>query len=298
MTCGGGVETAAAARDRETEPMARKRDSVRIQDVQVVILCGGKGTRLREETEYRPKPLVEVGEKPILWHIMKGYSHHGCRDFVLCLGYRGKQFKEYFLNYEFMNNDFRLNVRTKRASVVNGRTPPEDWTIVFADTGLESPTGGRIKRIEKYVKGDVFFATYGDGVSDVDLAALLEFHLRHGKVATITGFHPRSKYGQMQTGRDGRILAFREKPRLRDYVNGGFFVFDRRIFSYLDNHSVLEEEVFERLVREEQMVLFEHDGFWFAMDTYKDYLEINAMNDRGDTPWMVWRRPGGGEPNG
>jgi glucose-1-phosphate cytidylyltransferase len=269
--------------------MARISSAVRIGDIPVIILCGGKGTRLREETEYRPKPLVEVGERPILWHIMKGYSHFGCRNFVLCLGYRGRQIKEYFLNYDYMNNDFRLDLRSRRATVTNGRTPAEDWRIVFADTGIETPTGGRIKKVEGYVKTNVFFATYGDGVSDVRLPALLDFHLRHGKIATITGFHPRSKYGQLQTGRNGKILAFSEKPRLRDYVNGGFFVFDRRIFSYLSEHSVLEEEVFERLVREQEAVLFQHDGFWFAMDTYKDYLELNALAQRGETPWMVWR---------
>lgn len=270
----------------------------RIQDIPVVILCGGKGTRLREETEYRPKPLVEVGEKPILWHIMKEYSHYGCRQFILCLGYRGQMFKEYFLNYDFMNNDFRLNVRTKRTSVVDGRTPPEDWNIVFADTGLETPTGARIKKVEKYIKGDVFFATYGDGVSDVNLAALFEFHRQHGKIATVTGFHPRSRYGQMQTGRDGKVLAFREKPRLRDYVNGGFFVFDRRIFSFLSDDTMLEEEPFERLVEAKEMVLYQHDGFWFSVDTYKDYLEINAMNDRGYTPWMTWLPSGKGNADG
>ena len=263
---------------------------MKIADVPVVILCGGKGTRLREETEYRPKPLVEVGDMPILWHLMKGYSHYGCRRFVLCLGYKGRQIKEYFLNYEVMNNDFRLNTRSKRASIVNGRTPPEDWTILFADTGFETPIGGRIKKVEKYVGTNVFFATYGDGVSDVDVAALLAFHRRHGKIATITGFHPRSRYGQLRTRRNGKVIGFQEKPRLKDYINGGFFAFDRRIFSYLNEQSVLEEEVFEQLVRDEQMVLYQHDGFWFAMDTYKDYLEINAMMERGETPWMVWQR--------
>jgi len=268
---------------------------VTLQEIPVVILCGGKGTRLREETEYRPKPLVEVGDKPILWHIMKGYAHHGCRRFVLCLGYRGKQIKEYFLNYEFMNNDFCLDIRSKEASVMNGRTPPEDWTIVFADTGSECPTGGRIKKVEKYVRPSVFFATYGDGVSDVNVASLLDFDIQHGKIATITGFHPRSKYGQLQTGRNGRITGFYEKPRLRDYVNGGFFVFSREIFSYLNEQSVLEEEVFEQLVQEQQMVLYQHEGFWFAMDTYKDYLEINAMMEREETPWMIWRESGNGK---
>lgn len=260
-----------------------------LANVPVVILCGGRGTRLREETEYKPKPLVEVGGRPVLWHIIKGYSHFGFKTFILCLGYKGRAIKEYFLNYEYMNNDFSLNTRSKECRVLKPQNAAEDWTIIFADTGPETNTGGRIKRIEGHIPGDVFMATYGDGVSDLDLKALLDFHLRNKKIATITGFHPRSKYGQVKIGSDGEILAFQEKPLLQDSINGGFFVFHRKFFEYLDDDCVLEREPFERLVAEKQMALYNHEGFWFALDTYKDYLEINAMFEAGNTPWMVWK---------
>jgi glucose-1-phosphate cytidylyltransferase len=261
---------------------------MRKRNVPVVILCGGRGTRLVEETEYRPKPLVEIGGKPILWHILKGYSHYGFRSFILCLGYKGNAIKEYFLNYEVMSNDFRLNTRTKARRILNAPEAPEDWEIILADTGKDTNTGGRIKRVEKYIKSAVFMATYGDGIADINIQKLLEYHLRQGKIATISGFHPRSKYGQVWTSRDGKILSFREKPRLRDTINGGFFVFNREFLDHLDEDCVLEHKPFERLVAEKQMALYNHPGFWFAVDTYKDYLDINEMCRNKQTPWMVW----------
>lgn len=257
-------------------------------NIPVVVLCGGKGTRLREETEYKPKPLVEVGGKPVLWHIMKGYGHYGFNTFILCLGHKGNAIKDYFLNYDTMTYDFSLNTRSKTRRIFDAQRPPEDWEIIFADTGAETNTGGRIKRVERYVRGETFFATYGDGVSDVDLGALLSFHRGHKKIATITGFHPRSKYGRVKVGKNGEALAFHEKPRLADSINGGFFVFDRKIFDYLDDDCVLEREPFQRLVAEKQIAVHNHEGFWFAIDTYKEYLEINAMVEAGKTPWMVW----------
>jgi len=259
-------------------------------DIPVVILSGGKGTRMREETEYKPKPLVEIGGRPILWHIMKAYSHFGFRTFILCLGYRGQAIKEYFLNFDTMNNDFVINTRSREYRLLDASIRTEDWDIVFADTGMETQTGGRIKRIEKYVQSDLFFATYGDGVSDIDISALLEFHRRQKKMATITGFHPRSKYGQVHANASGEILSFEEKPRLKDTINGGFFVFQREFFSRLDDDCVLEREPFEGLAREKQMALYRHEGFWFAVDTYKDYLEINRMVQERHTPWMVWEK--------
>ncbi len=259
------------------------------KNIPVVILCGGKGTRLREETEYKPKPLVEIGGRPILWHIMKGYSYFGFNNFILCLGYKGQAIKEYFLNYEFMNNDFALRIKTKEYCTLDSKTPLEDWNIIFSDTGAETNTGGRIKKIEKYVKSDFFMATYGDGISDINIESLLEFHLQHKKIATITGFHPRTKYGQVRVRKDGKVLSFQEKPWLKDFINGGFFVFNRKFFDYLEEDCILEKEPFERLVEEQQMVLYKHEGFWFAVDTYKDYLEINTMFERGETPWMLWK---------
>jgi len=159
------------------------------KNIPVVILCGGKGTRLREETEYKPKPLVEIGEKPILWHIMKGYSYYGFNNFILCLGYKGNAIKEYFLNYEYMNNDFILSTKSKKCQKLSSQAATEDWNIIFADTGKDTNTGGRIKRIEKYIDSDIFFATYGDGISNVNIEKLLDFHNKHNKIATITGFH-------------------------------------------------------------------------------------------------------------
>ncbi len=219
---------------------------------------------------------------------MKGYAHFGFKSFILCLGYKGEAIKEYFLNYEYMNNDFELNTRSKEISRLGSEDNGEDWNIIFADTGQETNTGGRIKKIEKYIKTDLFFATYGDGISDVDANALLAFHKHHGKLATITGFHPHSKYGQIQMGENGDVLAFKEKPRLKDLINGGFFVFNRDFFKYLDEKCILEREPFETAAADRQMVLYRHEGFWFAVDTYKDYLEINAMYAKSEKPWMIW----------
>jgi glucose-1-phosphate cytidylyltransferase len=258
--------------------------------IPVIILCGGKGSRLREETEYKPKPLVDVGGKPILWHIMKGYAHHGFNKFILCLGYKGHMIKEFFLNYEYMSYDFMMNTKTKERKIFDSRNSREEWDIIFADTGKDTNTGGRIKKVKKYVPNEIFMATYGDGLSDVNIESLLDFHIRQKKMATITGFHPRTKYGQVNIGERGEITSFQEKPSLADYINGGFFVFDRRFFGYLKEDSVLEREPFERLVEEQQLGLYKHEGFWFAVDTYKDYLEINGMYESGTTPWMIWRK--------
>ena len=259
------------------------------KNVPVVILCGGKGTRLREETEYKPKPLVEIGGKPVLWHVMRGYSYHGFNNFILCLGYKGNAIKEFFLNYEYMSSDFYLNVKTKKHKILDNQNSMEKWEIIFADTGKDTNTGGRIKKVEKYIKSEIFMATYGDGISDVNIGNLLAFHLQHKKIATITGFHPRTKYGQVKIGEKGKIISFQEKPRLEDFINGGFFVFNKAFFNYLDDECVLEKEPFEKLVDEQQMVLYKHEGFWFAVDTYKDYLEINSMYKNNQTPWMVWK---------
>jgi len=232
----------------------------------VVILCGGVGMRLREETVFRPKPLVPVGGKPILWHIMKLYAHHGFTDFVLCLGYKGEMIRDYF---------------TK-----NNR---EGWNIIMENTGEKTNTGGRIKRIEKYIDGDTFLATYGDGVSDVDLGGLLAFHNKHGKLATMTGVHPWSKYGQVLAQPDGTVTNFVEKPILNDRINGGFFVFKRQFLDYLGENDVLEHTPFTRLVKEKQLILYNHDGFWHCLDTFKDKLELEEMWQSGKPLWRTWQ---------
>jgi glucose-1-phosphate cytidylyltransferase len=258
-------------------------------NIPAVILCGGMGTRLREETEFRPKPLVEVGGKPILWHIMKIFSHHGIREFVLCLGYKGAMIREYFLNYRLMNNDFTLRLGSPDHPHVYDSDLPEDWSITFADTGLEAMTGARVKRIQRYVNQDYFMLTYGDGVSDINLAKLWEFHRQHGKIATVTGVQPTSRYGEL-TVEGCQVQAFNEKPRSRDgLISGGFFVFHRRFFDYLndDNGCILEREPLERLCREGQLMSYLHTGYWHCMDTYRDFVALNEQWKR-NPPWKVW----------
>lgn len=257
-------------------------------DYQVVILCGGRGTRLREETEFKPKPLVEIGGYPILFHIMKHYAHFGYQSFVLCLGYKGWMIKEYFLNYEYMNSDFTITLSKERQIEVHGAGRVADWQVTLADTGLQTMTGGRIKRIEKYLTGDTFFATYGDGLSDLDLHELVKFHKQKGRIATVTGVHPISRFGEIEANDQGIAHYFGEKPRLDDFVSGGFFVFDRRIFDYLDENSVLEEEPMRQLTKEGQLAVYPYEGFWTSMDTYRDYLELNKIWEKGRPQWKLW----------
>lgn len=256
--------------------------------MKVVILCGGQGTRMREETEFKPKPLVDVGGRPILWHIMKLYSHFGHRDFVLALGYKGQMIKEYFLNYEAMNNDFTINLANRRLLTIHDNLR-EDWNVTLVDTGIETNTGGRIKRVQPYIEDEDFFCTYGDGVSNIDLDALYRFHKGHGKMATLTGLHPVSKYGVFQHADDQLVTGFKEKPRMDDLVSGGFFVFNRRIFDHLHDNAVLEAEPFERLTQERQLAVYVHEGFWQSMDTYKDALVLNELWTSGKGDWKVWK---------
>lgn len=254
----------------------------------VVILCGGKGTRLREETEKKPKPLLSIGKYPILWHIMKHYSHYGFNDFILCLGYKGELIKDYFINYENRRWDIQLNLKEGIKSVLQDGDPVENWNIIFANTGLETNTGGRIKKIEKYIDEEYFFLTYGDGVSNVNLKKLEEYFKLKGKIGVITGIRPLSKYGQVTIDTDCVITGFKEKPLLNEYVNGGFCVFHRKIFNYLDENCVLEQEVFEQLVNGRELAMYKHEGFWKCMDTYKDYKELNEIWDQGNSQWKVY----------
>jgi glucose-1-phosphate cytidylyltransferase len=258
--------------------------------MKVVVLCGGVGTRLREETEFRPKPMVEVGGRPILWHIMKLYAHHGFHEFVLCLGYRGNVIKEYFLNYEAMNNDFSICLGEKSQIRYHGRHTEQDFTVTLADTGLESMTGGRIRRIQKYIDGDTFLLTYGDGVSDVDIRRLLEFHRSHGKIATVTTVPPVSRFGMvaLATDRD-RVQSFNEKPKTDGWVSAGFFALNRGVFDYLGSDDcIFEREPMERLAAAGELMAFRHDGFFYAMDTFREYQQLNELWNRGEAPWRVW----------
>jgi glucose-1-phosphate cytidylyltransferase len=261
--------------------------------MKVVILCGGQGTRLREETEFRPKPMVEVGRRPILWHIMKLYAHHGFRQFVLCLGYRGSMIKEYFLNYEALNSDFTVSLGGRHKIAYHGAHDEQDFQVTLADTGLETMTGGRLRRVARHVDGDTFLVTYGDGLADIDLTALLEFHRAHGKLATVTAVNPVSRFGLLDLDADDRVARFVEKPGVDGWASAGFFVFDRRVLGYLGGDDcVLEREPLERLAAEGELVAYRHEGFFFAMDTYREFKLLNDLWDRGEAPWKVWGEGG------
>jgi glucose-1-phosphate cytidylyltransferase len=262
----------------------------------VVILCGGLGTRLREETEFRPKPMVEVGGRPILWHIMKTYAHYGFREFVLCLGYRGNVIRDYFLNYEAMNNDFTISFGSSGAKVAyHGKHDEQDFCVTLANTGADTMTGGRVKRIEQFIRGETFMVTYGDGLTDLDINALLAFHRSHGKLATVTAVRPVSRFGVMQLDgaqRDGGspVKSFAEKPRVDDWINAGYFIFNRGFFNYLScgDNCVLEHEPLSRAAADGQLVAYRHDGFFFAMDTYREYEALNRLWNSGRAAWKVW----------
>jgi glucose-1-phosphate cytidylyltransferase len=257
--------------------------------MKTIILCGGQGTRMREETEYRPKPLVEVGGRPILWHIMKIYSHYGFNDFILCLGYRGNMIKDYFLQYEAMNNDFTISLGRQESIEFHSIHKEQGLRVTLADTGLHTMTGGRVQKAQQYVNDDLFLLTYGDGVADVDLTKLLQFHKNHGKLATLTAVRPTSRYGMLQLSDNGRIEKFSEKPKSEGWANAGFFVMHRRVFDYLTGPScVLEREPLERLAMEQQLVAYQHDGFFFSMDTFREYQYLNELWDAGKSPWKVW----------
>ncbi|HMF77211.1 MAG TPA: glucose-1-phosphate cytidylyltransferase [Bryobacteraceae bacterium] len=258
--------------------------------MKVVILCGGLGTRMREETEFRPKPLVDVGGHPILWHIMKTYAHHAFRDFILCLGYRGDMIKDYFLNYEAMNNDFTICLGKKAEIRYDDHHEEQDFKVTLADTGADSMTGGRLKRVAKYlVNEDRFMLTYGDGVSDVDMNKLLDFHLSHGKIATVTTFRPISRFGILDINPANQVQNFIEKPKSDAWASAGFFVFEREIFDYIDgDQSILEREPLERLAAAGELMAYHHDGFFFAMDTYREYQLLNDLWKAERAPWKTW----------
>lgn len=243
---------------------------------------------MEHETEFRPKPMVPVGGKPILWHIMKIFAAYGHKDFILCLGYKGEVIKRYFLDYEAMSRDFTINLGDRHKIEFLDGHDDENFRVTLANTGLETNTGGRIKLIEKYIEGDTFFATYGDGVGNVDLDALLRYHQAHGKIATVTGVHPFSRFGVVEADGDGLVTAFKEKPQVGGLVSGGFFVFNRSVFDYLDENSVLETGPLERLAADGQLALYQHDGFWQCMDTPTDLRVLNGLWQSGRAPWKVW----------
>jgi glucose-1-phosphate cytidylyltransferase len=257
--------------------------------MKVVILCGGLGMRLREETEYKPKPMVEIGGRPILWHIMKIYGHYGFREFVLCLGYKGKMIKEYFLNYNAMNNDFRIKIGKDGNNEIFA-DDAENFDLILSDTGYDTMTGGRLKKVEKYISDETFMLTYGDGISDINIRELIEFHHVHGKIGTVTGVVPSSRFGELSLEGD-RVIDFSEKPTsCHSFVSGGFFVFNRKFFSYLndDPQLVLEKEPLEKLALDGELMVYRNCKFWHCMDTARDRDAISKLWESGNPPWKVW----------
>ena len=263
-----------------------------MSDIPVVILCGGMGTRLREASERLPKPLVDIGGRPILWHVMKTYSAHGFRRFVLCLGYKSELIKQYFLDYRHLTSDFTLHLCDGAAPDFHDGAEVEDWEITMVDTGLKTGTAARIRKIAKHLDAPTFALTYGDGIGDVDITSLLAHHRSAGLAGTLTGVHPGSRYGEMHV--DGTtVTEFNEKPTLAEgWVNGGFFLFQREfVEKYIDEGELglmLESSPLQRLARDRQLSVFEHEGFWMGMDTYRDWIELNGRWDSGDAPWKVW----------
>lgn len=259
--------------------------------MKVVILCGGLGTRLREETEFRPKPMVDIGERPILWHIMKHYAHYKYRNFILCLGYKGEKIKKYFLNYQVMHNDFTANLGQNMAVICHGDHEERDYQVTLVDTGQETMTGGRVKRVEKYIDSDLLMVTYGDGVADIDIQALVKFHNSHGKLVTLTTVKPVSRFGVLNLDPGGQVKNFVEKPQLDGWVNAGYYVMSSKIFNYLvGDDCVLEKEPLERLAREGQLMAYRHEGCFFAMDTYREYKYLNELWSSGKAPWRIWEK--------
>ncbi|MBI5024573.1 MAG: glucose-1-phosphate cytidylyltransferase [Candidatus Omnitrophica bacterium] len=260
--------------------------------MKVVILCGGLGTRLREETEFRPKSMVEIGGRPILWHIMKIYMHYGFNEFVLCLGYKGEMIKEFFNNYEILNNDFTIELGHRKHIEIhaNSNAHEKSWKVTLVETGDKAMKGARLKKIEKYIDGDEFMMTYGDGVASVDVRALLAFHHNHGKLATLTGVNPVSRFGELKVKGD-QVQVFREKPDdSTGLVNGGFLVFNRRIFNYLteDDNCDLEIGPMETICQQGQLMVYKHTGAWFCMDTIRDVEHLNHLWASGKAGWKVW----------
>ena len=257
--------------------------------MKTVILCGGLGTRLREETEIRPKPMVEIGGYPILWHIMKTYAHYGYTEFVLCLGYKANMIKEYFYNYEMLENDFTVELGTKNVEI--HRTHDErGWKVTLVDTGENAMTGARVKRIQQHIDAEHFMLTYGDGVIDLDINKLVEFHKSHGKVATVTGVSPESRYGELLIEGD-HVLSFEEKPADHgNSISGGYFVFDRRVFDYLQNDDacILEKDALRKLAADGELKVYVHNGFWQCMDTYRDYQYLQRIWSEGKALWQRW----------
>ena len=260
--------------------------------MKVVILCGGRGTRLREETEYRPKPMLPIGNRPILWHIMKTYAHHGHKDFILCLGYKGDMIRDYFRNYLWNTCDATLRLGIEPHTQFHTRHDEEDWSVTLADTGENSMTAYRVRLIEKYLgNDDTFLLTYGDGVGNMDINGSIAFHKKSGQICAMTAVHPPGRFGELGLDEFGRVHGFNEKPQAEGgYINGGYMVCSREIFKYLpdDPGIMLEQDPMRKLTAEGQLAAFRHEGFWQPMDTFQEFTLLNSLWEKGKAPWKVW----------
>jgi glucose-1-phosphate cytidylyltransferase len=256
--------------------------------MKVAILAGGVGTRLVEETEVKPKPMVEIGGRPILWHILKHYAHYGFKDFVIALGYKGEVIKKYMVDYASLSSNLTVRLDTGKVDIEGGKRP--DWTVQLIDTGLATLTGGRIKRLAPYIGDETFMLTWGDGVSDVKLDELLKFHKSHGKLATLTAVRPPARFGHMEFKGDN-ITEFTEKPQTGEgWINGAFFVLEPKVFDYIDGDSTQwEKEPLERLAADGQLMAFRHESFWQCMDTLRDKKLLEDLWQNGGAPWKVWK---------
>ncbi|NQV00201.1 MAG: glucose-1-phosphate cytidylyltransferase [Parcubacteria group bacterium] len=254
--------------------------------MKIVILAGGLGTRIEEETTIKPKPMVEIGGRPLLWHIMNIYSAYNFKEFIVALGYKGEVIKDYFLNYYNFENDLTVSLKTGKVDI--SKKCHKDWNVQLVDTGLDSMTGGRLYRLKERLKGETFMMTYGDGLGDIDIKELVEFHKSHGKIATVTAVRPAARFGGMRF--DGnKVCEFKEKPQIGEgWINGGFFVFQPEIFNYLkDESSILEAEVLESLVNDDQLMAYKHEGFWHCMDTLRDKKTLEKIWNSNDVPWRI-----------
>lgn len=258
-------------------------------DTKVVIFAGGLGTRLSEETDIKPKPMVEIGGKPMLWHIMKRYSAYGFNDFIICLGYKGQHIKEYFTNYFMHQSDITIDIAKNTTEIHNNNCEP--WKVTLVDTGLNAMTGARLKKIQNYVGDKTFMLTYGDGLSDVDIKKLFEFHKSHGKIATVTAVQPEGKFGALSINNNNEITAFREKPKGDGaWINGGFFVLEPKVFDYIDegDQVIWEQEPLKKITADGQFVAYKHTGFWKCMDTLNDKHVLNGLWETGNAHWLKW----------
>lgn len=260
--------------------------------MEVVILCGGKGTRLSEETTKTPKPMVEIGSMPILWHIMKIYSSYGFKRFILGLGYKGDYIKQFFYNYRITSGDFRLKLNPQTEPEYYNHSDEKDWEIIFVDTGQNTLKGGRIKRLERHIKSDIFHLTYGDGVGDIALKKLVEFHKCHNCIGTVTAVRPPSRFGELNIDEEDSVLGLEEKAQMgRGYINGGFFVFSKKMLSYLtdDENCDFEFGPLQQIAKEGQLKAFRHDGFWQCMDNVRERDYLDHLVKTNNAPWMVWK---------